>query len=124
MILATLVVGHWILDVLTHVPDMPLGLSGPMVGLGLWNSIPATFAVEGLLFVAGVVLYRRATRAKDNIGRWALAAFVALLAILYVVGPFGPPPPSASAVTAVNNLSLWLFVLWATWIDRHRCAST
>ena len=122
VILAILVLGHWILDVLTHVPDMPVGLSGPMVGLGLWNSIPATFAVEGLLFVAGVVLYRRATRAKDNIGRWALAAFVALLAILYVVGPFGPPPPSASAVTAVNNLSLWLFVLWATWIDRHRRA--
>jgi len=68
------------------------------------------------------VLYRRATHARDAIGRWALAAFVVLLAILYIAGPFGPPPPSATAVTVVNNVSLWLFVIWAIWIDRHRSA--
>jgi len=119
-ILACLVLGHWILDAITHVPDMPVGLSGPMVGLGLWRSIAATFVMEGLLFVVGVVLYRRATRAKNAIGRWAFAAFVLLLAITYVAGPLGPPPPSAFAVTVVNNISLWLLVLWAAWIDRHR----
>jgi hypothetical protein len=118
--IAGLVLGHFVLDVVTHVPDMPLGMAGPMIGLGLWKSIPATFAVEGLLFVVGVVMYRRATRAKDAIGRWAFAAFVVLLAVAYVAGPFGPPPPSAIAVTIVNNVTLWLFIVWAIWIDRHR----
>ncbi len=120
VILGVLVIGHWILDVITHVPDMPLGLAGPMVGLGLWRSIPATFAVEGLLFVAGVALYRQATRAKDAIGRWALAVFVILLVVTYVAGPFGPPPPSAKAVIVVNNVTMPLLLIWAIWIDRHR----
>jgi hypothetical protein len=53
-------------------------------------------------------------------GRWALAVFVIFLAIAYVAGPLGPPPPSATAVAVVNNVSLWLFVFWAIWIDRHR----
>ena len=121
-VLAGLVLGHWVLDVITHVPDIPVGLTGPKVGLGLWNSIPATFAVEGLLFIAGGMLYRRATHARDAIGRWALAAFIVLLAILYIAGPLGPPPPSATAVTVVNNVSLWLLIIWAIWIDRHRSA--
>ena len=120
LILASLVLGHFVLDVITHVPDMPLGLAGPKVGLGLWKSILGTFVVEGLLFATGLALYRRATRAKDGIGRWALAAFVLLLALTYIAGPLGPPPPSAAAVAVVNNVSLWLLVIWAIWIDRHR----
>ena len=123
MLLAGLVLGHWILDVVTHLPDMPVGLSGPMVGLGLWNSIPATFAVEGLLFAAGVATYSRATSAKDNIGRWSFTGFAVLLAAIYIAGPLGPPPPSASAVTLVNSVSLGLLIWWGIWIDRHRRTS-
>ena len=45
------VVSHWLLDFLTHRPDLPLWPGGPKVGLGLWNSVPATIGVEVLLFV-------------------------------------------------------------------------
>lgn len=38
--LAGLVPGHLALDFITHVPDMPVGLAGPKVGLGLWKSEP------------------------------------------------------------------------------------
>ena len=41
-----LVVSHWVLDVVTHIPDMPLYPDGPKFGLGLWNSVPGTLAVE------------------------------------------------------------------------------
>jgi hypothetical protein len=44
--LAALVLSHWILDFISHGPDMPIGLSGPTVGLGLWYSLPATLAAE------------------------------------------------------------------------------
>jgi membrane-bound metal-dependent hydrolase YbcI (DUF457 family) len=51
-ILFTLVLSHWVLDVVTHRPDMPLapGLD-VRLGLGLWNSRAATFVVEGALWL-------------------------------------------------------------------------
>jgi hypothetical protein len=79
LIIAALVLSHWLLDFLTHRPDMPLSLGeSQRVGLGLWNSVPATVVVEGLLFVAGIVLYMRTTQAIDAVGRWALWSLVTL----------------------------------------------
>jgi uncharacterized membrane protein len=118
-IVGVLPLGHWLLDVVSHRPDVPIGLSGPVVGLGLWQSIAGTFAVEGSLFAAGIYLYQRATRPRDRVGRWAFVAFVVFLLLVYVPGPFGPPPPSVTAVAAVNS-SLLLLLLWAGWFDRHR----
>ena len=67
--LALLVVSHWALDVISHRPDMPLTPGGATrVGFGLWNSLPATLLVEGLLFVAGIAIYLKATTARDRIG--------------------------------------------------------
>ena len=53
---------HWVLDWISHRPDMPLWPGGPVLGLGLWNSIPGTVTVEGALFAAGIALYVGATR--------------------------------------------------------------
>lgn len=113
------VVSHWLLDALSHRPDMPVGLSGPLVGLGLWRSIPATAAVEGALFAVAIAIYARATRPVDGPGRWGFVAYVALVATIWAAGLGGPPPPSARAVAFVG-LAGWLLPLWAAWFDRHR----
>jgi membrane-bound metal-dependent hydrolase YbcI (DUF457 family) len=69
LLVGGVVVSHWVLDFVTHAPDMPLWPgSSPRVGLGLWRSVPATLLVEGALFVAGIALYARATRPADRIG--------------------------------------------------------
>jgi hypothetical protein len=39
-LIAGVVVSHWVLDWITHRPDMPLFPGGPRLGLGLWNSVP------------------------------------------------------------------------------------
>ncbi|HTR99392.1 MAG TPA: hypothetical protein VML00_06540, partial [Bacteroidota bacterium] len=63
------VFSHWILDLLTHRPDLPLWFSGgPYAGLGLWNSVWGTGIVEGGLFLAGAAVYLKTTRMKDRIG--------------------------------------------------------
>src|SRR5215208_4533406 len=41
-VISALVVSHWVLDFITHRPDMPLYPGGAKLGLGLWNSIVAT----------------------------------------------------------------------------------
>ena len=119
--LAALVLSHWILDFVSHRPDMPLWPGGPLVGLGLWYSVPATLAVELGLFAVGAWLYASVTRPRDRIGTYSLWAFVATMTAVYLSGVFGPPPPSAEAL-AMTGLAGWLLVAWCYWIDRHRAA--
>lgn len=119
--LGLVVASHWVLDFVSHVPDMPLYPGGgEKLGLGLWRSIPATFAVEGALFAAGIAVYLRATRSQDRVGSIAWWAFVALLLALYVPGPWASRPPSESVVAIFGIIALLIFGPWAYWIDRHR----
>jgi hypothetical protein len=118
--LAAVVLSHWVLDVVSHRPDMPITLHGPgRLGLGLWNSVPATLAVEVVLLAAGVALYHRATAPRDRTGSVALWSLVGFLLVVNLANLFGPPPPSATAVAWAAQ-AVWLLVAWGYWIDRHR----
>lgn len=114
------VVSHWLLDALVHQPDLPLWPgSAVLAGLTLWDSLPATLAVELPLFAIGVWLYLRTTRPRDRIGTWGLGGLIGLLAVIYAGNLFGPPPPNVTAIAWVGQLQ-WLLVLWAYWVDAHR----
>jgi hypothetical protein len=122
LLIAAVVLSHWVLDVITHRPDMPLTLGGEArLGMGLWNSVAGTLAVEGALFAACAALYASTTRALDRTGSWALWGLVAFLVAVYVANLFGPPPPSTTAV-AWSAQAIWLLVAWGYWVDRHRRA--
>jgi hypothetical protein len=121
-LLVVLVLSHWILDVASHRPDMPLAPgTGPKLGFGLWSSLPATLAVELGLFALGVALYARATTPRDRTGTWALSSLVGFMTAVYLGSVFGPAPPSSRAV-AWSGLAMWLLIAWGYWIDRHRRA--
>ena len=119
VVVGLLVVSHWMLDAVTHRPDLPLYPGGPEVGLGLWNSVVGTVLVETALFAAGLWLYLRVTRARDRVGRWALWALVGFLLLIHVANIGAPPPPGVTALALVA-LTLWLLPPWAWWADRHR----
>jgi hypothetical protein len=122
VVIAAAVLSHWVLDVVSHRPDMPLTLrGGPLYGLGLWNSLPATLATELGLLALGVFLYVRATRPVDRKGRLALGGLLVFLVAVYLASLLGPPPPSPGAV-AWGAQAMWLVVLWGYWVDRHRVA--
>jgi len=123
LMVAALVMSHWVLDFVSHRPDLPLYPGGSVyLGLGLWNSVPATLVVEGAMFVVGLGLYLTATRARDRTGVVALWALVIVLLAAYFGAAFGPPPPSVETV-AWSGVLGWLTVAWGYWIDRHRTAS-
>jgi len=119
LVVGLAVLSHWVLDFITHRPDLPLWPNGPKVGLGLWNSIPGTVIVEVALFAVALWLYLRATKAIDRTGTIALWALVIFVGLIYATNLTSPPPPDARTIGYVG-LAAWLFVPWGYWIDRHR----
>ena len=120
VVLGVCVLSHWVLDFVTHRPDLPIYPGGPTVGLGLWNSDAGTVLVEGLMFVAGVAIYLTTTRARSGGGRYGLWALIALLVLSYGASLVLGPPPSVQAVAIGGIVFGWLFVAWAAWVDGRR----
>jgi membrane-bound metal-dependent hydrolase YbcI (DUF457 family) len=122
LVAAALVVSHWVLDMISHRPDMPLWpWGGPRVGLGLWYSTAATVFVEATTFAIGIWLYATNTEPVDRVGRAAFPAFIVVLAVSYIASLVGPPPPSPEALAHFAQ-GQWLFIGWGYWLDRHRVA--
>ena len=120
IILMILVVSHWVLDVITHIPDMPLYPGGPKFGLGLWNSVPGTLVTETVMFAIGVWIYARATIPRDATGKWAFAGVTAFLFVGFIVNANGTPPPSVMALWMMA-IGLGALTLWLAWFaDHHR----
>jgi hypothetical protein len=125
ILLAGLVLSHWVLDVLTHRPDMPIApWSQDKVGLGLWNSVMGTVVLESAMFIMGIVLALRATRGRDAIGRWGFLAIVLLIGLIYVTSLFGPPPPGPRAIGIASLALMAILFPLVAWIDRHRAPRT
>jgi hypothetical protein len=123
LIIAGLVLSHWVLDVVTHRPDMPISPGdSTRIGFGLWNAPVLAVVVEMLIFATGIWLYVAHTVARDRVGSIGFWALVGFLLIIYSANMLGPPPPSIDAVTW-SAQAMWLIVAWGYWIDRHRSQS-
>lgn len=118
------VVSHWFLDLIVHRPDLPLTPGETTkVGFSLWNCPAIEITLEGLIFVLGVYLYLRTTRAKNRAGMYAFWALVAFLVIIHLANILGPPPPSVTAIAWAGQLQ-WLIIAWGYWVDHHRVAKS
>jgi LexA-binding, inner membrane-associated putative hydrolase len=120
ILLGVLVLSHWILDLIVHIPDLPLSpWSNIKVGFGLWNSAALTIIVEGLIFIVGAYYYFKVTKAKNKKGQISLWSLLIFLVMIYIVNLFGSAPPSVNAI-AIAGLFQWLIIIWGYWIDRNR----
>ena len=120
-VVAALVVSHWVLDFVTHRPDMPLYPGGSTFGLGLWNSLAGTLLVELPLFFAGAAIYFKTTRAKNRAGTAGIFILLATLLAIYAGNILSEaPPPSPAAIGLVGIAGAVIFTAWSAWADRHR----
>lgn len=122
IILGLCVVSHWVLDLIVHIPDLPLYPGdSPKFGFGLWNSVAAAMILEFIIFFAGVFIYAKTTSAKNKKGTLGLWGLVLFFVLIQIANVFGPPPPSVTAIAWSGHLQ-WLFIIWAYWIDRNRAS--
>jgi len=119
------VLSHWVLDVISHRPDMPLAPGvKPLLGLGLWNSIPATAIIEGGAWLAAIILYVRATKSKHWIASIAFWIGSALLTVSWLgnITAGIDPNPVRAGVSGVVFFSL--MIAWAYWMNGARYFKT
>ncbi|MGZ3949466.1 MAG: metal-dependent hydrolase [Flavisolibacter sp.] len=121
-VLGVAVFSHWLLDLIVHLPDLPLYPGSSIkLGLQLWRYPIAANLVEGVVFFTGMFLYLRATKAKNRTGVVVFWTLIALLLISHIANLFSPPPPSVSAIAWAGQ-AMWLFVLLGFWADKNRMA--
>ena len=110
---ALVVVSHWFLDLLVHIPDLTLFDAPPKLGLGLWNHPLAEMPLEILLTFGALLYYARRTRAPSgNLRLWSLAV---LLALVQAIDWFGPKEPVYSLSIPATMLAAYAMLAGAAW---------
>jgi hypothetical protein len=84
IVVALVVLSHFILDGIVHVAGLPLaGESSPKFGLGLWNHMPLELGIETAMAVIGIATYWGLSGSASSVlGRYGMAAFVGLVTLL------------------------------------------
>lgn len=124
LVLSAAVFSHFILDIVVHTPDLLLvpGLD-VRVGLGLWNSIIATVAVELAILLVGCWMYLRSTtKGAGLVGEYGMYVFLSVLAIITIVTPF-MTFPDVPTVVITSEILYAVFALSAWWLDSKRYAT-
>jgi hypothetical protein len=115
LIAAAVVLSHWFLDLLVHVPDLTLAGSPPKLGFGLWNHPSIEMPLELALTFGSLWLYAKIAKPKVL----PLALLAGVLLLLQAVNWFGPVEPEVTAGTSLLAFfAFGLATLLAWWVYR------
>ena len=111
---------HYPLDVLVHLPDLPImGNDSPKLGLGLWNHPVATMVAELLVFGLGLAVYAALGSKRHRVRPGRLAVLVVVLLGTYFASAYGPPPPNMTTVGVSVIVLVLVAAALAGWADRR-----
>ena len=121
-VVAVAVLSHWFLDLLVHTADLPLlGDGSPKLGLGLWNSAPASLALEVIFIGGSTLMYLRATSGAGPIARYGMIGLATVMLMLTASFMFGPPVTENIWVLMVVGFLINSAIVGAAfWLDRYR----
>jgi hypothetical protein len=107
------VLSHWFLDWLVHVPDMTLTGSPPKLGLGLWNYPMIEMPLELAITLGAFWIYAKARRPIPL----PLAVLVGVMLTLQAINWFGPVEPEVTTFTSLLAFfAFGLMTLLAWWV--------
>ncbi|GAB5347687.1 hypothetical protein [Alteriqipengyuania sp. 357] len=117
LLAGTVVLSHWLLDLLVHRPDLTLAGDPPKFGLGLWNIPAIEMPLELLLTFGAMAWFISRTR-----GYLLPALLLAgLLLALQAVNWFGPEPDAVTGALAYTGFfAFGLLTLAASWLGQKR----
>jgi hypothetical protein len=108
---AAVVLSHWFLDWLVHVPDLTLAGSPPKLGFGLWNHPMIEMPLELAITLGALWLYARARKPQLV----PLVALGAIMLALQAVNWFGPVEPEVTLGTSLLAFFAFGSITLAGW---------
>lgn len=117
-LLAGLVVlSHWLLDWLVHVPDLTIDGTPPKFGLGLWNYPAVAMPLELLLTLGAFAFYMRRTRGPAG----PPLVLLGVMLLFQLVNWFAPHPQSAGLFLYLQALIAFaVLIVIAAWVGENR----
>jgi hypothetical protein len=124
-VLIALAISHWVLDVISHRPFMPIAPGvREQIGWAAFTGIVPVMVIEGLVWAGAVALYVSDSRSTTSAGRYVFWGGVASLTYVWYYNAFLPPriKPEEAPIEAL--ILLLLAIGWAYWMDRARAMKT
>jgi hypothetical protein len=111
LIAGLVVLSHWFLDLLVHVPDLTLVGHPPKLGLGLWNYPAIEIPLELAITFGALWLYARARKPRLV----PMLAMGAVMLALQAVNWFGPVEPEVTLGTSLLAFLAFGLITLASW---------
>jgi len=122
-VITALVLSHFVLDALVHVPELPLlTQNSPKVGLAIWNHMPLELTLETLMAGIGLAVYSN-LRSGTRRGRWGMTIFVLLSTALTWTQLWTVTPPTKAQLVPTWIIAPLVFSAIPYFLDRERVAA-
>lgn len=111
------VVSHWVLDFVVHIPDLTLDGTPPKLGLGLWNMPWVAIPLELGMTFGALAFYLSRTRGPAG----PPMVLAGALLVLQLVNWFAPHPAAAGPFVYIQALIAYaLLTGLAAWVGENR----